>query len=386
VLGTLTKGFSWPLMAEGISAADRVALADFLTVNDRLTMGQKVREFEAAWSAWQGCRYSVMVNSGSSANLLLVDAARELYGTGPVVCQSVTWATNISPIVQFGMPLHLVDVDLRNFGPDLADLEAIFQQHKIRYLFLTHLLGFPALSRDLLDLCSHFGVDLLEDCCESHGATYADRKVGNFGLGSTFSFYYGHHMTTIEGGMVCTDRPDVYRALLLLRSHGMLRELPDATALPDLDPRFTFLMHGFNLRPTEISGVLGLLQLQRLDDSIQIRNANLLSWLRGLNGADFYVDFNTSGVSSFSLPLILTPQSRWDIRALQAALASKGVEHRPFVSGNLCKHPFLAGHACCRALPVADYVHQRGMYVGNHQHLSLEMIDELVGFLNAGSN
>lgn len=379
------RKMQWPLMSDGITADDRNCLADFICGTDKLTMGPQVRAFEDAWANWQGCKYAVMVNSGSSANLLLLSAMRELHGAGlGVACQAITWATNIAPVIQMGMPLHLTDISLTNFGPDLADLERVLATGEVRFLFLTHLLGFPAITRDLLDLCGRHNVAILEDCCEAHGASFEGVKVGNFGIGSTFSFYYGHHMTTIEGGMACTDDPAVYRLLLLLRSHGLLRELPRAEPLPGLDPRFTFLVPGYNMRPTEINGFLGLRQLPRLDASILRRNANLSSWLSSLDMHDFRVDFDRSGVSSFSLPLLLTPESRWNMSTLRASLEEAGVESRPIVSGNISRHPFLAAHPCRRPLPTADYVHENGMYVGNDHTVTSEMVKKLAAVLNGG--
>jgi CDP-6-deoxy-D-xylo-4-hexulose-3-dehydrase len=376
--------FEWPLMAEGVTAAERRALADFIASSDRLTMGSKAREFEEAWSAWQGCRYSVLVNSGSSANLILIAALRELYGPGAVLCQAVTWATNVAPVVQLGLPLELVDVELVSLGPDLADLSEILASGRIRFLFVTHLLGFCAVSYDLLELCRRHGVLLVEDCCEAHGARYGERKAGNLGLAGTFSFYYGHHMTTIEGGMVSTDDERLYETLLLLRSHGMLRELPAAEPVDGLDPRFTFLLHGFNLRPTEITGVLGLSQLPRLESHIGQRNRNLRRWLAELDPLLYHTDFDLRGASSFALPLLLRRKNPATTEALKRRLTEMGVENRPLVSGNIARQPFLRGVCVGRRFPNADIVHERGLYIGNHHRVDEEMVAELARALNEG--
>jgi CDP-6-deoxy-D-xylo-4-hexulose-3-dehydrase len=324
-----------------------------------------------------------MVNSGSSANLLLLGALRELHGTAGVICQAVTWATNISPVLQYGFDLHLVDVSLRNFGPNPAELDSLLARTGARVVFLTHLLGFPAATREILDICRRHGAILLEDCCESHGASLDGVRVGTFGEGSSFSFYYGHHMTTIEGGMISTHREDLYHRLLLLRSHGLSRELPKPEPEPGVDPRFTFLLHGYNVRPTELNAFLGLRQLPRLDGSIEIRNRNLRTWIGALDPQVFHTNFDLTGVSSFSLPLLLSASSPRSLADARQVLDECGVESRPVVSGNIARQPFLRGHPVAAAdLPNAEFIHQRGMYLGNYPLLSEEQIKTVACALN----
>jgi len=324
----------------------------------------------------------VMVNSGSSANLLLLAAIKELQGTGGVICQAVTWATNVSPVVQCGFDLRLVDVNLRNFGPDSDDLEALLNETGAKTLFLTHLLGFPAVTDELLQICERHGVTILEDCCESHGATFNGKKVGTLGVGSTFSFYYGHHMTTIEGGMICTDREDLYHLLLPLRSHGLSRELPSPPIVAGIDPRFTFLIHGYNVRPTEINGFLGQLQLPRLNAAIACRNRNLNAWLTTLDPSFFRTDFDLTGVSSFSLPLLLREPATTTLAAVRKILDEQGVESRPIISGNIARQPFLAGVHQARRRPKADYIHEQGLYIGNNQYVPEVQVRETARALN----
>jgi CDP-6-deoxy-D-xylo-4-hexulose-3-dehydrase len=281
------------------------------------------------------------------------------------------------------MPLSLVDVSLSNFGPSLEDLERVFTKHKTRFLFVTHLLGFPAITSELLELCKRHGVQIIEDCCESHGAQFQGSKVGTFGLGGTFSFYYGHHISTIEGGMLSTDDKRLYETLLLLRSHGLLRELPSPKPTPGLDPRFTFLLHGYNVRPTELNGFLGLCQLPRLDKAIEIRNHNLKTWLGALDPEQYHVNFDLAGVSSFSLPLLVKPDSRLTIDGVKAFLNERGVENRPVVSGNICRQPFLKNVLASQPMPNADFIHDWGLYIGNHAHLSTDAITTLASHLNS---
>jgi CDP-4-dehydro-6-deoxyglucose reductase, E1 len=294
---------NWKLMSDdAITQRQRQVMADFILSSPKLTYGERVREFEQSWSQWQGCEYSVFVNSGSSANLLIIDAALSLYGAGGFVAQSCTWATNVAPLLQLkdSQFVQLVGVDLQNLGADLQDLEAAFIKLKPKFLFLTHVLGFPAVTDDLLHLCEKYNVLLLEDCCESHGANFRSKKVGNFGLASSFSFYYGHHLTTIEGGMVCTNSREFYERVLLLRSHGMLRELPpesrQANLITDCDPRFTFLCAGYNVRNMEMNAVLGIEQLKDLDAHIAIRNRNLNEFIENLDAEKYHQDFHLDDI------------------------------------------------------------------------------------------
>lgn len=226
-----TENLEWKLMHDdAITSNDRKKMCEFILSNKKLSYGEKVKDFEKKWSEWQGCKYSVFVNSGSSANLLIVQAAHDLYGHGNWLAQSCTWATNVAPILQLkkdSSGIYLTDTDLSTLGPNIQQLKKYIVDNKIKYIFLTHLLGIPSVSDILLDLCEKHNIILFEDCCESHGSTWKNKKVGTFGKASTFSFFYGHHITTIEGGMICTDDEELYHHLLLLRSHGLLRELPE---------------------------------------------------------------------------------------------------------------------------------------------------------------
>lgn len=374
----------WKLMSDNaITNIDKKIMSDFILTSDRLTYGKKVKEFEKAWSEWQGCKYSVFVNSGSSANLILLNSIINLFGKGSVICQSTTWSTNVAPVYQLGMNLQLCDSSLSNFGINIDSLQYLFKQLNPKVLFITHVIGFPAISQKILDLCEEYGVNIIEDCCESTGATFNDVKVGNFGLGSTFSFYYGHHMTSIEGGIVCTNNEEIYHQLLLLRSHGLLRELPadvaESRKVNGVDPKFTFLEFGYNVRNQEINAVLGLEQLKRLDDFIEIRNRNLQRFLLNLN-SNYKTDFNTKGVSSFCLPIFCSsPDHKYKV---EKKLNEMQIEFRPLISGNLYRHPFMSNIHQFRMDINSEIIHQNCIYVGNHQDVSIDMVDILVKILN----
>jgi CDP-6-deoxy-D-xylo-4-hexulose-3-dehydrase len=373
---------TWGLMSDNaISNDDREALAEFVLTSDRLTQGPVVKEFERAWSNWQGCKYSVFVNSGSSANLLINRALGVKYNTW--VCQASTWITNVSPVIQNNQNLFLCDISMSNLGPDLDMLEDVFATHKNVVLFLTHFIGYSAISDDLLELCSKYNVTLVEDCCESHGAEFNGKKIGNFGIASSFSFYYGHHMTTIEGGMICTDGEDLYHQFLLLRSHGMLRELPEPArsnyAVEGIDPKFTFLRDAYNVRSSDINAFLGIRQLSRLDENIKVRNINYKRFKAGLDRSKYYLG-DDGGLSSFCLPLICKKEILDNVRT---RLDNANIEHRPFIGGNLYTHPVfgcIAGSERC--VPNAEYMKTNCVYVGNHQEVTDDMVDMLLAIVN----
>ena len=373
---------NWPLMDNAIPEDQRVALSNFILNGDKFSQGKYVREFEEEWSKWQGCKYSVFVNSGSSANFLAVHALNNYDETKGWVSQACTWSTTVSPIILSKNKLNLCDVNLPNLDPDLYTLEYIFSLYKPKYLFLAHLLGFCALSQDLLDLCNKYNVELLEDCCESHGATYKGTKIGNFGKVSTFTFYYGHHMTTIEGGMVCTNDKDIYEKLLLLRSHGLLRELPEESqkSYKKVNKNFTFITPGFNVRSCELNAYLGLLQLKNLDKHNKVRQDNFLRFAENLDCSKYFNNFKVEGNSSFCFPVITKNKDQKDV--LLEKLNKEGIETRPVIAGNLYNHPFISGVVDQNVDDKANYVHENGFYVGNNHNITLKDVDWLLKLLN----
>lgn len=374
---------NWNLMTDdAITQEERNVLGDFVCNSSRITQGKVVREFEQAWSEWLGCKYSVFVNSGSSANLLITRALSTNRFKTQWVSQACTWSTAVSPIIQFSN-LQLCDVDLRNFGPDLENLEYIFKTQNPNYLLLTHLLGFPALSDELFELCSKYKVNIVEDCCESHGAEFKGKKVGTHGIASSFSFYYGHHMTTIEGGMICTDDEDLYHEMLLLRSHGLLRELPkkeqEKRKSDKVDPLFTFLRDGFNVRNTDLHAKLGLMQLPHLDESITHRNENFNTFMENIDSDLYRTDYITEGCSNFAFPIFTKKDN---LQKIKDRLREIGVEYRPCIAGNLYEHPFMDSVNQFRFDKNANLIHQNCIYVGNHKDVTPEMVETLCHELN----
>ncbi len=374
----------WPLQENVLGKRDIETLVRFIRTTHRFTQSTKVREFERAWSKWQGCRYSLYVNSGSSANLLLINAAKELYGWADgdeVIVPAVTWVTNISPVIQCGLKPVFVDINLDDFSFDYDALARCITE-RTRAIFVTHLIGFPADIARIRSIVGQRPIQVLEDCCESYGAKVGGKKVGNFGAGSSFSFYWGHHMTTVEGGMVCTNDEDFYKLLRIKRSHGLARELPaqDHEQLrrlhPDIDFNFLFLTDGFNFRNSEIYAVLGLSQLKHLDKYNRIRNRNHRKFLALIKTyKDRLRVADHKGLCSFCLPFIcLNPH---DKAALQGLLSGAGIETRPIISGNLMRQPFLQQYRDNERFPNADLVHMNGFYIGNNQFVDDKRLKKL---------
>ena len=387
------KNLDWPLMKNNITREDLDAIVRFLSDEPILTQSVQVRAFEEEWSHWLGVRYSVMVNSGSSANLITMAALRETAGPGEIVVAPLNWVSDIAAVLQCGFTPVFVDINPRTLGMDNEQVLEKFTS-RTKAVFATHILGYNALSRRLVDELAARGIPLIEDVCESHGATMDGRKAGTFGLMSNFSFYYAHHMSTIEGGVVSTNDRDLYEMLRMFRSHGMVRECseerfktPYYQRHPDLNPDFIFAFPAYNVRSTEINAVIGRSQLKRLDANNAIRRRNLDLFLKNLNPAKYRTDFETAGSCNYAFTLILkNPDDVLRDRAIQA-MREHGVEFRRGTSGggNQLRQPYLRrllGDQEFLKYPQTDHVHFYGFYLGNYPELQEEKILRLCEILN----
>jgi CDP-6-deoxy-D-xylo-4-hexulose-3-dehydrase len=369
----------WPLMNSAITSEDKLKLINFIASTDKYTNGQKVKEFEQKWSEWLGCRHSLFVSSGSAANFLLLASVKELYeipDKSKVLVPACTWVTNVAPVFQLGLEPVFVDIDFDTFSFDTQRLP----DEDIKIIFITHLLGLNAPVEALKG--KYPNAIILEDICESHGLTDVHGNKRGCGTGSTFSFYYGHHMTTIEGGMVCTDNDELYELMLLKRSHGMARNLPSEKyqqaiqKYPDIDPAFMFLTDGYNFRSTELNAILGIEQLNRLDENIKIRRDNYKYFLENIDKDKFHVPTYDDGNSSFCFPFICN--SKNDKLKLIKILDDMGVESRPVVAGNLLIHPFLKKWKDTVHVPNAETLNECGVYIGNNQFVNTTMIQKVL--------
>lgn len=389
--------YKWPLINDNVSQKDREVLSDFILSNQRLTNGLKVREFEDLWSKWLGVKHSVMVNSGASGNFLSIALVKELYGIGEVIVPPLGWVSDISSVTQLGMTPVFVDISMDNLSITAENIEKAITP-KTKAIVLVHCLGFNAINEKILEISKKHNLVLIEDCCEAHGATFKGRKVGSFGDISIFSFYFGHHITTIEGGMVCVNDDNANDIVRLFRSHGMTREgsqeLQDSFVrdYPELNPLFTFAVAGFNMRSTEINAVLGIEQMNRIDSNVDKRRHNFKVWLDNLDKYKFYTEFEVEGNSNFALPLIMKSgyEDRFNINddfsGVRDILDLSGVEYRLGTAGggNQVLQPYLKKYEyrVDGELTNVNYVHSNSLYIGNHTDLTDEQIINLCKKLN----
>ena len=369
----------WRLMDCAITQSDKLKLIEFISSSDMYTCGKKVEEFENKWSEWLGCKHSLFVTSGSTANLLLLASIKEFYNIpngSKVLVPACTWVTNVSPVFQNGLEPVFCDINLDNYSFDTDNLP----DDDIKIVFITHLLGLNAPMEKLKS--KYQDAIFIEDICESHGITDEYGKKRGYGTGSTFSFYYGHHMTTIEGGMISTDNAELYQLMKLKRSHGMARHLlsenyeKTVSKYPNIDPKFLFLTDGYNFRNTELNAVIGIEQLQRLDESIKIRKRNYDRFMVQLLKYEtfFHVPRYDPYNSSFCLPFVCKTN---ELKTKLVNIFNKlEIEYRPIVGGNLLIHPFLTKWKNSTKTPNADLLNDNGVYIGNSQFVTLEMIDK----------
>ena len=381
-------------MENNITREDIGVLIDFLKGCPRLTQSENVYAFEQEWSKWLGVKYSVYVNSGASANLLTMAFLKHRYGTGEIIVPTLTWVSDIASVLQNGFTPVFVDINPRNLSMD--ENQVVNKMTKnTRAVFITYVQGFNGLSDKLLSACKERGIHLIEDVCESHGATFKGKKLGSFGLLSNFSFYYAHHMLTVEGGMLCTNNESVYETLRILRSHGMAREALDPNVRgkyikenPALSPDFVFLYPAYNVRGTEIGAVLGRNQLKRLDKNIVKRNENYKVFLDNLDKKKYYTDFDLKGSSNYAFNLVLKNADTALRNKVEYALTGANVEFRRGSSGggNQLRQPYLRPYVStieCEAYPHIEHVHFFGYYIGNFPDLEKDKILLLCKLLNS---
>jgi CDP-6-deoxy-D-xylo-4-hexulose-3-dehydrase len=383
----------WPLMGETITFMDRLKMAHFALTAKKFTFGEKVKQFENEWSEWLGAKHSLYVSSGSTANFLLVAAVKELYklkAGDKVLVPACTWMTNVAPIMQLGLEPVFCDVNLDNFSFDLEEARLIALKHDIKMVFITHLLGFSANNEGIKRIFPR--AIILDDICESHGCkTPYGEKRGSNSLGATFSFYFGHHMSTVEGGMISTNNTKLYDLMKVKRSHGMARESIKfdeyAKKYPEVDKQFLFVTDGYNFRNHEICAVLGISQLKRLDKMVEIRNRNhkLFTEIIDKYPNLFYNIKNPKTISSFCFPFIC--RSNEIMLAMKDTFTKHNIEYRPVVAGNLLSQPFLKDYKIetTKKKTNADIIQTQGVYIGNNHFVTesdMKFLDKVVGEIN----
>ena len=380
-------------MENNIPREDLDAVIEFLQGEPILTQSKNVKDFEEEWSKWLGVKHSVFVNSGSSANLISLSVLKQTSGLGEIIVPALTWVSDIASVIQTGFTPVFVDINPRNLC--MNDDEVIRKITKnTKGVFITHAQGFNGLTDNLLDVLSIKKIPLIEDVCESHGATFKGAKLGSIGLMSNFSFYFAHHMSTVEGGMVCTNDNKLYQLCRMFRSHGMVRESTDEGVRsqyvkkhPELNPDFIFAFPAYNMRNNEIGAVFGRNQLKRLDKNNQKRKENFQLFLDNLDPEKYRTDFDLEGSCNYAFNLILKkPDVKFCERVMQK-LSEVGVEFRRGSAGggNQLRQPYLKDLVADEEYanyPVVDHIHFFGFYVGNYPGLSDGKILSLCGFLN----
>ena len=361
-----------------ISAEEMSSLADWLKEGHQVTKGPLTRQFEAEFAAYTGTKYSIMVNSGSSANLLMAYSLLEAgyLRNKKVIVPAVSWITTLSPFVQMGFECVLCDSDAKDLGVDLNHLEQLLKKEQPALLILVHILGHPNQMDAIRRLCAQHGCLVIEDACEALGSEYKGVKTGALSLAGSFSFYYGHHISTIEGGAITTSDDKLYSVMLSIRSHGWSRDVPEADrqawkkefAIDDFREFYSFYYAGYNLRSTDLNAYLGRLQLKRLPEIAKVRARNFELYRQAL--PEFWSQSSEGGfVSSFSFGTYA--KNRLEV---SKHMLAQGIECRPLVCGSMGRQPFWIKKYGVTHLPVADKVHDFGLYLPNHANITPEDI------------
>ena len=386
------KNYKWQLMSNNILLHDKDKLIKFIKKSKKFTNGPKVIEFEKRWSKWLGVKYSTFVNSGASANLISINILRELNTKKKeIILPAFTWSSDVVSVINAGFKPIFVDINFENLALNENLVRKKINKNTLA-IFITHAMGFNALTKNFLKFIKQKKIYLIEDACESHGAKFGKKKVGTFGEISNFSFYYGHHMTTIEGGMISTNSKKIDRLAKMKRGHGLLRDSQDITFMrknikrrKDLNNDFIFYTEGFNLRNTELAAVIGIQQLKRLNGNIKIRNQNHNIFLNNLRGDIFFKNFHLKGISSYGLHLILNKKNPVLFKKILKVLDNNSIEYRLGSLGNQIRQPYLKKFKTkeyLKSLRNTEHMHFYSVYIGNHQALDKNKIIKLCNNLN----
>jgi CDP-6-deoxy-D-xylo-4-hexulose-3-dehydrase len=361
-----------------------------------LTQSNKVKEFEKKWSKWLGVKYSTFVNSGSSANFITLSILKIFNKNkkkNEIIVPTLTWASDISSVIMNGFKPVFVDINFENLSMNVDQVLRKVSK-KTLAVFMTHAQGFNGLNEKLIKNLKRKKIHLIEDVCESHGAKFTNKKLGTFGLISNFSFYYAHHLTTIEGGMICTNNKRVYELSKILRSHGMLRESENKSfenkiknKYRNLSPQFIFLYPTLNFRNTEIGAAIGLNQLKQLNRNNSIRSKNFKLFLKLIDGKKYWKNFDIEGNSNYAFPIILRTKNIKKRDLFEKKLKEKGIEFRRGNAGggNQLRQPYLKKFSKSlnlRKYKNVDHIHFFGYYIGNYPALKKTKIIAIVNILN----
>jgi len=382
----ITPSYGWEEVVEGIDSM----------LSTQVTMGEKVRQFEAMFADYIGVNHAVMVHSGSSANLLILSvltnpALENCIKPGDeVITPAVTWATTVWPIINCNAVPVLVDVDLETFNLNIDEVKKAITS-KTKAIMPVHLLGNPCNIDKIIELAKEHNLYVIEDACEAHGAEFQGQKVGSFGDFSSFSFYFSHHITTIEGGMVLTDNEELAELARALRVFGWVRDLKDKNKIAkehkSIDSRYLFLNIGYNFRPTEIQGAFGIHQLKKLDKFIEIRRQNAEFWLENLREYENYLLLHTEREMTkhvwFGYPITIKPDAPFAREGLVNWLEGRGVETRPIMAGNIEEQPAMRLFDCRKIgdLPNSKFIMHNSFFFGNHHGITKAEKEAVISYV-----
>ncbi|MGY3802530.1 DegT/DnrJ/EryC1/StrS family aminotransferase [Pigmentibacter ruber] len=379
----------YPLAVSTWDEKEIKAIHDVINSNN-FSMGNKVKEFEEEFAKFVGAKYAVMVNSGSSANLLMVACLRysKSYNLLPgdeVIVPAVSWPTTYYPLYQYGLKLRFVDIDLQTLNFDLNALKESIT-HQTKAILAVNLLGNPNEFTQIKELCEEKNLILLEDNCESLGAEYNGQQTGTFGLLGSYSSFFSHHIATMEGGLVVTNNEELYHILLSLRAHGWTRNLPmhnhvcGKKSENTFDEAYRFVLPGYNLRPIEMSGAIGIEQLKKLNHFIEMRKRNASVFLKYFSdNPSFYIQKEIGNSSWFAFSLVLKNNEKYFRNEIIEALMKEDIECRPIVAGNFAKNEVLKWmpHSIYGSLRNSEIIDSNGFYIGNHHYDLSENIEKL---------
>lgn len=366
----------------------------------RVTMGPKVKAFEKSYAGKFGWEHGVMVNSGSSANLLAIatlankETEDHLRPGDEVIVPALSWSTTVWPLIQCGLVPVIVDIDPKTLNIDPNEIERAIGP-KTRAVMIVPVYGNPCDMDAIVEICDRNGLMLIEDCCESMGATYDGLPVGRFGRVATFSFYFSHHITTLEGGICVTNDTEFAETMRILRAHGWIREVENPQIwrdkFPDIDPKFLFVNVGYNLRPMEPQGAMGAVQLEKLDGFVQSRRSSATEFRDALSRFEDVFEFQQEtpkGAHSwFGFPMTIQPNAGFSRSDIMTYLGQQNVETRPIICGNIARQPAMKSQVrrTVGDLQNADVVMENGFSFGNHQHIDAAarqyVVDKIAQFM-----
>jgi len=379
------------LCSDIINEEDISLLIEWLKTSPKLTKGNETVRFEHAFSKYIGIKHSIFCNSGSSANLLIVSALNQmgLLPNKKVVVPQVSWSTTIFPVIQFGLEPILCDCNLENLGIDLEHLESILKEHQPSALILVHVLGFDSNIEEAIKLCHKHNVLVIEDTCESLGSKTSNKMLGSFGFASSFSFYFGHHISTIEGGMIVTDDDDFVDVIKMIRSHGWDRDLNresqnkyrDKYNVNNFDSLYKFYYAGFNLRSTDLQAFIGINQIPKMADIVEKRERNYHLYKDNIKEGLWKPRLckNQQSVSNMGYPILIKNK-----REIYEELSYNNIECRPLVAGSMGTQPIWVDLYGEMRMKNSDIIERYGMYVPNHQDLKEQDILKICSILNKG--